>query len=196
MARLSRCWVPLVLAGLFPFLSSPAIVAAKVQEVKLVLKEIPGSPNPEAYFEPTGLFIQPGDTVRFIASTPHHTVTAYHRQHAKPQRVPEGVEPFSSPVLPVGSTWEYTFRVRGVYDLWCAPHEMFGMVMRLVVGGISGPAAEPSTDFGPLGTFGAAGTVLSDAALDPQNILSKGAVSWDAISTEAKKPPMGPPPGH
>lgn len=157
-----------------------------VHEVRLMIRPVEGQPIPQFFFEPAGLFIQPGDSVQFIAETPHHTVTAYHPLQGKQQRVPDGVEPFSSPVLPIGETWEYTFDLPGVYDLWCGPHESYGMAMRIVVGEASGPGAEPSTDFGPEGTFSVAGQVLSDAALDPANIIEQGSVSWDDVSDEAK----------
>ena len=42
----------------------------------------PGTP-PEFYFEPTGLALKPGQTVRFRALTPHHTGTASHPPHVK-----------------------------------------------------------------------------------------------------------------
>ena len=163
--------------------------AQETHEVRMLIQEVEGSPIPQFYFEPTGLHVQPGDTVRFIADTPHHTVTAYHPQQGKPLRVPEGVPPFSSPVIPVGQSWEYTFDTRGVYDLWCAPHEQYGMVMRLVVGDAADATMEPPTGFGPTGVFGAAATVLTDPALNPLNIVSEGAVSWDAIAPEAKQMP-------
>ena len=98
-------------------------------EVHMYIMPVEGRPIPEFYFEPTGLYLEPGDTVTFVADTPHHTATAYHAQHVKTQRVPEGVEPFSSPVIPVGQSWEYTFDTPGVYDLWCGPHEQYGMAM-------------------------------------------------------------------
>lgn len=166
--------------------------AQETHEIQLMIQPVEGAPIPEFYFQPTGLFIQPGDTVRFVAVTPHHTATAYHAQHVKPMRVPEGVEPFSSPIIPIGESWEYTFDTPGVYDLWCGPHEQYGMAMRIVVGEASGPATEPVTDFSPEGAFGAAGTVLNDPALDPQNIIEQGAVEWAAISPEAKVPPAMP----
>jgi len=149
----------------------------------------PGS-TPEFFFEPTGLAIKPGQTVRFRALTPHHTVTAYHSQHVKTLRVPEGVPPFSSPVLPVGDAFDYTFTLPGVYDLWCAPHEFFGMVMRLVVGEATGPGARPSTDFSPTGTTLQAGAVLNDPALAPDRILQRGKVSWTEIDPASKRNPL------
>jgi len=160
--------------------------AAQTHEVLLLSRRVEGKPTPEFYFEPTGLYIEPGDTVRFVAVTPQHTVTAYHRDHGKVHRVPEGVEPFSSPVIPLNSYWEYTFQIPGVYDIWCVAHERLGHVMRLVVGEASGPAVEPPTDFGPGGTAGVAGRILSHPALAPETIIARGAVSWDDIPADAK----------
>lgn len=160
-------------------------------EVQMLITEVEGRPVPEFYFEPTGLLIQPGDTVRFVAVTPHHTATAYHEQHVKSHRVPEGVEPFSSPVVPVGEAWDYTFTVAGTYDIWCGPHEQYGMAMR-VVGEAGGPANEPVDNLSPEGAFGAAGTVLNDAALTPENIVAQGSVPWSEISQEAKALPEQP----
>jgi len=173
-----------------------ATAAAEVHEVKLLISPVEGKPIPEFYFEPAGLYIQPGDTVVFTALTPHHTVTAYHPRHGKPQRVPDGVEPFSSPVMPVATSWSYTFVIPGVYDIWCAPHEQYGMAMRIVVGEATGPGATVSTDFGPEGTFGAAGLVLNDAALSPANIIANGSVSWNAIAPESKVVPEMAGEGH
>lgn len=76
-----------------------------------------------------------------MSAAADHTVTTYHELQGKLQRVPDGVEPFSSPMVPVGHTWEYTFTVPGVYDVFCGPHEMYGMVMRIVVGEVTGPGA-------------------------------------------------------
>lgn len=175
------------------FSSSSVRAKAQTHEVHMLIGEVPGQPIPEFYFEPTGLFIKKGDIVRWIADTPHHTVTAYHRQHAKTHRVPEGVPPFSSPVVPVGEFWEYTFDIEGVYDYWCGPHELYGMVGRLVVGfPYWGPASQPPTDFGPFGTMGTAGKVLSDPALSPVKIFVYGRVSWDELSPASKAPPSCP----
>lgn len=182
-----------LLAVMLSIMGASSIVSAQTtHEVDLMIEPVEGRPIPEFYFQPVGLFIEAGDTVRFQAVTPHHTVTAYHPQQGKPQRVPDGVEPFSSPVIPVGDFWEYTFTVPGVYDVWCAPHENYGMTMRIVVGEASGPAMATSEDFGPEGTFGAAGMVLNDPALDPQHIIDAGSVMWDEISEDAKAIPEAP----
>ncbi len=98
---------------------------------------------PEFFFEPTGLYVEPGDTVQFSLVSPHHSVTAYHPAQGQFQRVPDDVPPFSSPVLPMNAYWLYTFDRPGVYDVHCGPHEIFGHVIRIVAGEATGPGAEP-----------------------------------------------------
>lgn len=164
--------------------------AGKIHEVHMFIEPVEGRHLPQFYFEPVGLWLRPGDTVRWIADSPHHTVTAYHRQHGKVHRVPEGVGPFSSPVVPIGQSWEYTFDIPGVYDYWCAPHEAYGMVGRLVVDyPVQGPAREAVTDFGPLGASGTGGKVLNDPNLDAFRIFVRDQVSWSEISDLNKEPP-------
>lgn len=157
---------------------------------------------PEFFYEPTGLYVEPGDTVRFSLVTPHHTITAYHPMQGQTQRVPDGVPAFSSPVLGIGAYWLYTFETEGVYDFHCGPHEPFGHVGRIVAGSATGPGAEPvvgseaahgdgheepahdeSAARPPLAT---AAAVLDDPALDPDCIVSRGQVSWDDIAPESK----------
>lgn len=163
-------------------------------EVQLLIRPRPPVPIPEFYFEPTGLLIQPGQTVKFSASTPHHSISDFHPLHGRDLRVPDGVPAFSSPVLPVGSYWLYTFEKEGVYDLFCGPHEYFGMVMRIVVGSATGPGTSPPPPPIPLPEEGATvppiltgAAVLRDPALDGNNIVQKGAVTWDELSPDSKK---------
>lgn len=178
--RMSRS--VLLLLGLLLVLGVQAVSAQQVHTVNLMIEEVEG--GVEFYFSPVGLFIAPGDTVVFRGLTPHHTVTAYHAQHGKAQRVPDGVPPFSSPVVPVGLDWSYEFVIPGVYDLWCAPHESYGMVMRIVVGEATGPGAVPSTDFGPFGTFDLAGAILNAQAMSPERIIAQGKVMWSDVRAE------------
>lgn len=161
-------------------------------EVKLLIREREDIPIPEFYFEPVGLYVEPGDTVKFTFETPHHTVSAFHSDAGRTQRVPEGAKPYSSPVLGAGAYWLYTFEEEGVYDSYCAPHESFGMVMRIVAGSPSGPGAQPVAD-SPEGEelppllVGA--LVLDDPAIAPDTIVSAGSVSWDEIAPENRNPP-------
>lgn len=161
-----------------------AASAQTTHEVQMIIAG--GESGTEFYFEPTGLHIEPGDTVRFLGVTPHHNVVAYHGQHGKSHRVPDGVPPFSSPIVPVTDSWEYTFATEGTYDLWCGPHEPWGMAMRIVVGTPGGPAEAPIVDFSPEGVFGTAGTVLSDPALASSAIVEAGSVTWAQLSDESK----------
>jgi len=136
-------------------------------------------PIPEFFFEPTGLFIKPGQTVKFNAVTPDHTVTAYHPAHGFTQRVPDGVPAFSSPIIPVGGYWLYTFEKEGVYDYYCAPHQILGMAAHIVVGSASGPGATPPPppsfeEVQPAPPILTAALVLRDPALAPDKIKSCG----------------------
>lgn len=177
--------------------------------------EVP--PNPEAqqpphfYFEPVGLHVQRGDIVQFTVSTNDHTVTAYHPAHGFQRRVPDGVAPFSSPVVPNGGAWLYRFDQPGVYDVYCGPHHLLGMVMRLVVGDVSADAVPAYVDTfegnedppleAPFSrrfleqtfkTFSDQNTdfewiwptpveVLSTNTLDPMRIQDAGTVSYSAV---------------
>ena len=87
-------------------------------------------------FEPTALTVAPGDTVTFITvgSAPHNVVTdagqAKDPSHAV---VPQGVEPFASPMVQGGESWQYTFDTPGEYVYFCKPHEALGMVATITV---------------------------------------------------------------
>ena len=166
-------------------------------EVDLITRppESADRPLPEFFFEPTGLAVESGAVVRFNLEAPDHTVTAYHPQLGRQRRVPEGVPAFSSPVLGAGTFWLYRFDEPGVYDVLCAPHEIFGMVGRIVVGE---PPAEP--DFGPAGPVELGGEevelrppeltaelVYEDPAMDPATIAERGRVSWDELQPESKE---------
>ena len=161
-------------------------------EVKLLIKPREGAPVPEFYFEPAGLLVEAGDVVQFTLETPDHTITAYHPQLGRTQRVPDGVPPISSPVLGAGTYWLYAFETPGVHDLYCAPHEPYGMAMRLVVGEASGPGAEPVSmeepgHGDPRPPFRTAATVLSDAALAPDAVVDAGTISWEDLDPESKR---------
>lgn len=160
--------------------------------VDLLIRPVEGRELPEFYFEPTGLYVEPGDTVKFNLATPHHNVNAYHPAFTYEQRVPDGVLPFSSPVLSAGSYWLYTFDTEGVHDYVCAPHEYFGMAGRLVVGSATGPGANPVGEApGPSEQARppefTAGLVLSDDALAPDRIVEEGSVSWADLADESKR---------
>jgi plastocyanin len=89
------------------------------------------------WFDPVGLHIEPGQTIRWINadSGNSHTATAYHPANdGRPLRIPESAEPRDSDYLLLGASFSVTLSQDGVYDYLCIPHEMAGMVGRIVVG--------------------------------------------------------------
>jgi plastocyanin len=97
------------------------------------------------WFDPIGLYVQPGTVVRWKVLENVHTATAYHPHndhHAL--RIPEGAKPWDSGFLVnPGDHFDITLTVPGVYDYYCAPHEAAGMVGRIVVGKALGPGSQP-----------------------------------------------------
>ncbi len=89
------------------------------------------------WFNPVGLRVEPGQTIRWINLDPgnSHTATAYHpKNFERPQRIPEGAEPWDSDYLLPNESFSVTLTVEGVYDFYCVPHEHAGMVGRIIVG--------------------------------------------------------------
>ncbi|MEO8636174.1 MAG: plastocyanin/azurin family copper-binding protein [Gemmatimonadales bacterium] len=93
------------------------------------------------WFDPVGLFVVPGTTVRWIVRDNVHTTTAYHpRNDHHSLRIPEQALPWDSGFLVhPGDHFDVTLTEPGVYDYYCMPHEASGMVGRLVVGEPGGP---------------------------------------------------------
>jgi plastocyanin/uncharacterized membrane protein len=89
------------------------------------------------YFDPIGLHVEPGTTVRFEIAAGAHSATAYEN------RIPSDASAFDSGVISSGG-FEYTFEEPGTYDYYCIPHKTVGMVGRIVVGNPGGPAEESS----------------------------------------------------
>ncbi|MGH7122192.1 MAG: plastocyanin/azurin family copper-binding protein [Acetobacteraceae bacterium] len=95
-------------------------------------------------FDPIGLLIQPGQRVRWECVANIHTTTAYSPKNANHSlRIPKAAEPWNSGYLFPGKTFEWTFTVPGAYDYFCTPHEMAGMVGRIIVGDPAGPGTLP-----------------------------------------------------
>jgi plastocyanin len=89
------------------------------------------------WFDPIGLRIRAGQTIRWINLDPgnSHTATAYHPKNFEhPLRIPEGAEPWNSDYLLPNETFSVTLTMEGVYDFFCVPHEHAGMVGRIIVG--------------------------------------------------------------
>jgi plastocyanin len=99
----------------------------------------------EVWFDPIGVHIEPGQTVRWIVMENVHTTTAYHpKNDMHSLRIPKGATPWDSGILVnKGDHFDVTLTVEGVYDYYCMPHEQAGMVGRIVVGKPGGPSALP-----------------------------------------------------
>ena len=99
----------------------------------------------EVWFDPIGVRVEPGTTVRWLVDRDVHTTTAYHPSHDHHSlRIPEAAAPWDSGFLTQpGAHFDVTLTVEGVYDYYCLPHEQAGMVGRIVVGRPSGPGALP-----------------------------------------------------
>ncbi|MCZ0964484.1 cupredoxin domain-containing protein [Paracoccus benzoatiresistens] len=138
--------------------------------------EMKGSLRGEkVWFVPLGLAVDPGAMIRFVNRDAgnSHTATAYHPDILdRPQRIPNGAQPWDSDLLLPDEAFEITLTVPGVYDLYCQPHEHAGMVARIVVG-------RPGQDPGWQGPPAEAGD-LPEAALAAfppvDDILAQGAV--------------------
>lgn len=99
----------------------------------------------KVWFDPIGLHVTPGTTVRWIVRQNVHTATAYSPANAHhPLRIPDGATPWDSGFLVnPGDHFDVTLTVPGVYDYYCMPHEMAGMVGRIVVGASPKATARP-----------------------------------------------------
>lgn len=108
--------------------------------------------NQGTYFDPKGLLVEPGTTVRFVNESGSHGSTAYHPdREGQPQRIPDAAQPWDSEIFSdAGRRYEVTLDVEGVYDYYCPPHESMGMVGRLIVGEPhDGPGTSPPDDLPP-----------------------------------------------
>jgi plastocyanin len=123
------------------------------------------------WFDPIGVRIEPGQAVRWTNRDAgnSHTATAYHPDvSGRPLRMPQDAPPWDSGYLLPDDAFSVTLTVPGVYDYYCIPHEMAGMVGRIVVG-------EPQE-----GWMETEGSTLPEAALQAfpsvDEIMAKGVV--------------------
>lgn len=135
------------------------------------------------WFDPLGLRVPAGTTVRWVLVEGVHTTTAYHPANGDlPRRMPEGVRPWDSGYLTeAGATHEVALEVEGVYDFFCRPHEAAGMVGRIVVVPEAGAREDGATDAGaPTPGAAAASEDVSPAAAEAfpavDRILREGRV--------------------
>lgn len=99
----------------------PGLALSETYEVKMLNRGETGS----MVYEPDFLALQPGDTVRFIATHPSHNAAS----------IPE-IWPVAAPQVKgqINEEIEVTFDARGFYGIKCSPHYTMGMVMLVQVG--------------------------------------------------------------
>ena len=125
------------------------------------------------WFDPVGVHLERGQAVRWLNRDAgnSHTATAYHPANDRPRRIPEAASPWDSGYLLPGETFSVAFPDEGVFDYFCIPHEMAGMVGRIVVGR-PGPGGWPDPSRPAAG--------VPEAALDTfpsvEEILRAGSV--------------------
>ncbi|MVA95848.1 hypothetical protein GN330_01090 [Nitratireductor sp. CAU 1489] len=133
ISRRQFLWAGGGLAALLPILARPAL-SADIVEI-----DMGGRDNgAHVWFDPAGLLIGPGQTVRWTNRDKgnSHTATAYHpKNYDRPRRMPARAAPWDSDFLLPGETYSLTLTQPGVYDYYCIPHEHAGMVGRIIVGG-------------------------------------------------------------
>ena len=99
------------------------------------------------YFDPIGLYVTRGQTVRWLLESEGFTVAAFHPDNDNHElRIPENAKPFNSVRAPAGladGSFEWQFDVDGTYDFYSYGHEVIGMVGRIVVGTPGGPGEKP-----------------------------------------------------
>ena len=131
----------LAFAG-FALLPNRRLFSAAAVEVIEMRSDAVGS---RVWFDPIGLYVESGTTVRWTVRENVHTATAYHpRNDNHSLRIPERARPWDSGFLVnPGDHFDVKLIEPGVYDYYCAPHEAVGMVGRIVVGKPLGPGDEP-----------------------------------------------------
>jgi plastocyanin len=87
------------------------------------------------WFDPIGVRVPPGTVVRWVLDAGAHSTTAYHPSNANHAlRIPATAGPWDSGILiEPGQAFEQRLEVPGVYDYYCMPHELAGMVGRILV---------------------------------------------------------------
>ena len=105
----------------FALLMSASMALAAEVEVKMLNKGAEGL----MVFEPALVKVEPGDTVKFVASDKSHNAETIKGM------LPEGVAPFAGKM---NEDVSVTFDKAGVYGVKCMPHYGMGMVALVVVG--------------------------------------------------------------
>ena len=110
-----------ILIAAFLFFGMAGLVHAETHEVKMLNR----GPNGPMDYEPAYLVIEPGDTVKFLATVKGHNAATIEGF------LPQGAEPFLGKI---NQEIEVTFDKEGIYGIKCSPHFDMGMVMLIQVG--------------------------------------------------------------
>src|ERR1700741_3282481 len=105
----------------FALLMSASMTLAAEVEVKMLNKGAEGM----MVFEPALVKIEPGDTVKFVATDKSHNAATIKGM------LPEGAAPFAGKM---NEDVVVTFDKPGAYGVKCMPHYAMGMVALVVVG--------------------------------------------------------------
>lgn len=119
--------------GLLAVLACPTALQAAGNVAEITMN----GRGEDVWFDPVGIHVAPGTTIRWINRDRRHihTTTSYHpRNLNRPQRMPSAAKPWNSGDLAYEQGFSVTLTVPGVYDYFCTPHEARGMVGRIVVG--------------------------------------------------------------
>ena len=133
--RLTRRSVLGLGGGIVATLSLPPAMAIAQEAIDIFMTgRRDGS---RVWFEPIGVHVPVGQTIRWTNQDTgnSHTATAYHPGNDdRSRRIPLDAQPWDSGYLLPDESFSVTLTVPGVYDYYCIPHEMAGMVGRFVVG--------------------------------------------------------------
>ncbi|WOS65613.1 pseudoazurin [Sinorhizobium fredii] len=115
-------------------LSTPALASAETIEVKMLNRGEKGS----MVFEPDFHALQPGDSVKFIATNKSHNAATIDGM------VPDGHPGFKGKI---NEEIVVTFDRPGFYGIKCSPHYGMGMVMLIKVGDVELPRSYRAIEF-------------------------------------------------
>lgn len=96
--------------------------------------------------DPVGLYVEPGQIVRWRSFKGGATITAFHPANGNRElRIPEGAKPFNSELLGTyaNNVFEWRFDKEGTYDYCSSRQERLGIVGRIIVGKPGGPGERP-----------------------------------------------------
>ena len=141
----------LLVAGGALLLATPALRLAIAAPATALVRMRSDPDGASVGFDPIGLWVAPGTTVRWVVEANVHTATAYHPANGgRPLRIPERARPWDSDYLvEPGQSFAVLLTVEGTYDYFCLPHEAAGMVGRIIVGRPGGPGARPADELPP-----------------------------------------------